>query len=82
MTVLSPGFCPHPQKTNPVKNKVFIRNNHVESTKEDSTLHGFGLYSLKNIVKKYSGSLKISSTDNLFTIEAVLHLNQNLKNIA
>ena len=60
--------------TNPVSEKVNVTNNHVGTTKRNKTLHGFGLYSLSAVVKKYSGSLDISSTDELFTVEMTLHL--------
>lgn len=54
--------------TNPVAEKVTIRNNLIATTKENKTLHGFGLYSLHAIVKKYDGALQLTSTDETFTI--------------
>ena len=60
--------------TNPVAEKVNVTNNYVRTTKENKTLHGFGLYSLSTIVKKYSGSLDINSTDDTFTVNMDLHL--------
>ena len=58
--------------TNPIAEKVLIRNNHIATTKEDKTLHGFGLYSLHSIVKKYDGEVKLSATENSFTINVDL----------
>lgn len=54
---------------NPVSEQVIIHDNHVATTKENKTLHGFGLYSLHSIVKKYDGEVRLSSTDDRFTVD-------------
>ena len=54
--------------SNPVDQKVTIRDNYVVTTKENKTLHGFGLYSLHSVVKKYDGEVRLSSTDTVFTL--------------
>lgn len=54
--------------TNPIAEKVVIRNNHIATTKENKTLHGFGLYSLHSIVKKYDGEVQLSATEDSFTV--------------
>ena len=54
--------------SNPVDHKVAIRDNYVATTKENKTLHGFGLYSLHSVVKKYNGDIRLTSTDTSFTI--------------
>lgn len=53
--------------TNPISEKVKINNNHIATTKENKTLHGFGLYSLHSVVKKYEGNIELKSTDTTFT---------------
>ena len=53
--------------TNPVSEKVNISNNYIATTKENKTLHGFGLYSLYSVVKKYDGKIELQSTDTTFT---------------
>ncbi len=53
---------------NPVTKKVEITNNYITTSKENQTLHGFGLYSLNSVVKKYNGEIKLSSTDNEFSV--------------
>lgn len=58
--------------TNPIAEKVVIRNNRIATTKEDKTLHGFGLYSLHSIVKKYGGNVQLSATDDSFTVRMEL----------
>ena len=53
--------------TNPISGKVNISNNYIATTKENKTLHGFGLYSLHSVVKKYDGKIELKSTDTTFT---------------
>ena len=64
---------------NPVTEKANIKNNHIKTSKKNKTLHGFGLYSLNSIVKKYSGTLKISSTESKFTVEMSLFFKSSTK---
>ena len=59
---------------NPIGEKVVIRDNHIATTKENKTLHGFGLYSLQSVVKRYDGEVKLSSTEDAFTVEIALCL--------
>lgn len=60
--------------TNPISEKVVISNNHIATTKEDKTLHGFGLYSLSTVVKKYHGDMELKATDSQFSAEINLPL--------
>lgn len=64
--------------TNPIAEKVTIRDNHIATTKENKTLHGFGLYSLHSIVKKYDGDIQLTSTGETFTISIDLCVTENL----
>lgn len=59
---------------NPVAKKVAVTDNHIFTTKDNKTLHGFGLYSLQSVVKKYSGEVKLTATDDLFTVDIDLCL--------
>ena len=54
---------------NPIIKNVTIHNNHVATSKSNKTLHGFGLYSLQSVVKKYNGEVRLSSTDDCFTVD-------------
>jgi len=54
---------------NPIAKSVAIHNNHVITTKANKTLHGFGLYSLHSVVKRYDGEVRLSSTDDCFTVD-------------
>ena len=60
--------------TNPIHEKVKIHNNYISTTKENKTLHGFGLYSLQSVVKKYDGNVELNATDTTFTINIDLSL--------
>lgn len=60
--------------TNPVAEKVIVHNNHIETTKKDRTSHGFGLYSLQKIAKKYDGEMSIISEEHTFTLTLELCL--------
>ncbi len=54
--------------SNPVAEKVIVHDNHIETTKKDRAAHGFGLYSLGKIAKKYNGEMKIISEEHTFTL--------------
>lgn len=68
--------------SNPIHEKVKINKNHISTTKENKTLHGFGLYSLNSVVKNYDGSVELNSTDDNFTINIDLCLVGTQKTIA
>lgn len=53
---------------NPIAAPVLIRDNHIATTKNDKTLHGFGLPSLYSVIKKYDGDVKLEATSETFTI--------------
>lgn len=54
--------------TNPVEKKIVVNNNTIQTTKKNRAEHGFGLYSLNKIAKKYNGEMSIVSEDKKFTI--------------
>ena len=53
---------------NPVQNKVEIRGNLPETTKPDKEMHGFGLYSLEKIIKKYNGEVTCECDETTFKL--------------
>lgn len=59
---------------NPAPGPVAVRGGTVATTKENKTLHGFGLYSLNAVVRKYDGTLRLSSEQDRFTAEIELCL--------
>ncbi len=55
--------------TNPVNKQVTVLNNTVETTKSNKQLHGFGIYSLNQTVKKHAGNLEITCKNRKFTVD-------------
>lgn len=60
--------------TNPVLQKIKIHNNIIATDKTDKSLHGFGLYSLNQVVKKYSGKCNLDCSDDIFCVKIELNL--------
>lgn len=59
---------------NPVFEKIDIIRDTIITTKPDKLNHGFGLYNMKEIVKKNAGDFKIYlKNDHTFCLEIVLH---------
>ncbi len=54
---------------NPVSENIDIINNSIRSTKSNTAEHGFGIYSLKEIISKYNGNLNLSCIDKTFTVD-------------
>lgn len=59
---------------NPCVNDVVIRENRIETTKDDRESHGFGLSNIERVIKKYDGDLKLKCEDKVFTAIATLML--------
>ncbi len=60
--------------TNPIYEPLVLDNNTIETSKNDSDNHGFGLYSINRTIKKYDGTYSISCTDNTFSIQICLSI--------
>ena len=52
--------------SNPTVSDMDLEKGLPETTKENKALHGFGMRSIKKVVNKYHGSMKISSQGNEF----------------
>ncbi len=59
--------------SNPAKN-VKIVNNRIKSSKSDKKNHGIGLKNVENVAKKYSGNMLLSFTDNEFTADVSMKI--------
>ena len=57
------------QISNPVEQDVEIYNNAVETTKEDKSAHGIGLYNIMKIVEKYDGEYGITCENKQFVLD-------------
>ncbi|MEG0077414.1 MAG: GHKL domain-containing protein [Anaerorhabdus sp.] len=52
--------------SNSIDKSVLALNPRLRTTKEDKNFHGLGIASMKEIVKKYEGSISFSEEDNYF----------------
>ena len=57
---------------NPIKGNLVYEEDLPVSTKGDSRFHGFGLRSMKYLVKKYDGCLSISEEDGCFSLKILI----------
>ena len=55
--------------SNPVREPIIIKNNLPATTKDEKSLHGFGLYSLDKVIKKHHGELNLSCSDSTFCLD-------------
>ncbi|MBQ8828102.1 MAG: ATP-binding protein, partial [Clostridia bacterium] len=63
--------------SNPVAENVTVKNNSVQTTKNDRAAHGIGLYSISSTVKKYNGFCELKCENNVFTIEMGFFINRS-----
>lgn len=55
--------------SNPVSEKIDIKNNTIKTSKKDAENHGFGIGNIKRTVQKYDGFVTLNSTDSEFSIK-------------
>ncbi len=61
---------------NPVSQKVSIYKNHINTSKENKEIHGYGLFNVEKVVQKYNGMLKLTCDDKEFAAKATLVLSK------
>lgn len=59
---------------NSKSNEIKMKNNKIISSKKDSFLHGIGLSSIKESLKKYDGDMEIIDEKNKFTLKIYIPL--------
>ncbi len=52
---------------NEIENKIIIKDNLIETTKNNKSNHGIGLINVRDCVKKYNGNIIINASNNKFT---------------
>lgn len=62
------------QIQNTVAEDIVIKDNRIATTKEDKTLHGFGLKNIERIVADYGGSYFLSCQQQIFAIKVLFPL--------
>lgn len=55
--------------SNPVKEKVPIKNNSIKTTKSDAFNHGLGISNVKKVASKYGGQVFLTCDDTTFTFK-------------
>ena len=53
---------------------VVIRDNRIETTKDNKEAHGFGLSNIEKVTKKHDGNLQLNCENHVFTARATLVL--------
>ncbi len=61
---------------NPIKGNLVYEEDLPVSTKGDKRFHGFGLRSMRYIVKKYDGFLNVSEEDGCFSLKILIPIPQ------
>ena len=61
---------------NTTAHDVTITDNTVETTKNDKTLHGFGLKIIRQITEKYSGTYSLQCKNCMFTVQITLPISR------
>lgn len=56
---------------NPIADNVEFRGGLPVTTKDDKDYHGFGMKSMKHVIKKYDGFLNIKTDDGCFQLEVL-----------
>ncbi len=57
---------------NPTKEKLVYEEELPRTTKKDRLHHGFGLWSIRYMVKKYDGNLNVSEEDGCFSLKILM----------
>lgn len=55
-------------------NRIKLENNNMRTDKEDKFLHGIGISSIKNSVKRYNGEVSIDYSENKFIMKIYIPL--------
>ena len=63
-------------ETNPVAEKIPIRNNRIKTTKSDTQNHGIGLKNVAAAAKKHNGTMLLRCSDTEFTIDVTMRLDE------
>ena len=65
--------------SNPSADTVRILNNHVNTTKQDPSQHGIGLYSIQNVAKKYNGNMYLKYENGYFYTDIELQIRNSMQ---
>ena len=74
LTVTQEGYFVNIHAENYYSDKLTFTNGLPETTKLDTVYHGYGLKSIQMLVKKYDGSLKISTNEDRFVLDILFSI--------
>ena len=57
---------------NTVASDLKIQENHIATTKDDKTMHGFGLQIIRRITAKYEGTCTLECRNQIFSLRIIL----------
>lgn len=57
------------QSNNYYKGTIVVNNGLIATTKRDGGLHGYGMKSIRNIVKKYSGEVAVDISNSMYSLQ-------------
>lgn len=59
---------------NPYEGELAKQDGELKTTKKDTAKHGIGLFSVRQVCRKYKGSMEVETEDGLFRISILLNL--------
>ena len=59
---------------NPCAEKLEVINNHVNTTKKNKLLHGYGLKNIEEVVERHFGTMRVTAEAGIFRINILLEL--------
>jgi sensor histidine kinase regulating citrate/malate metabolism len=62
------------QVDNPYAGELIEKDGRFFTTKEDKDNHGIGLESAKKVIQKYSGTMSVDYSDNIFSVVILMYL--------
>ena len=72
LSILDQGGMLYIQVENYFDGELQMHNGVPQSRKQDMRNHGFGIQSMKAIIRKYGGNMNIQTEDELFNLEILL----------
>lgn len=61
---------------NTIEGSVLKENPNLDSAKKDNAEHGYGLRSIKDIVRKYNGNMQITEQEGYFVVDIILNITE------
>ena len=77
LSILNRGNHLKIEVTNPLNERLKIKNNSIISQKPNKDEHGYGLRNIQSLARKYNGGMFISSAENKFNLIVILTNGQN-----